>query len=400
MSTNAIDSSQRYTEVARILHWLIAGLIVVNFILHELAEEAVNDAQELALWANHKSVGMTVLMLAVIRLVWRFTHAVPPLPPSMPRWQVLASQVSHFALYGLIFALPMFGWLYSSAESYSVSWFNLFVFPDLVWDNKELAEVFEEGHEIAASIMFYLALLHILAALKHALYDRDGVLSRISSTVSVTLFVIAIVAGVTVLNAQPAAPDAAVEPAAESTPEPAAAEPAAATSVDTTLPAWTIDHARSAIQFTAEQAGAPFTGTWPAWSAEIRFSPDNLAASSAQVEVDVTRAPTGDNDRDSTLGGAEWFDSTNHPSVLFRSIDITADAAGGYTATGMLRIRNREYPVLLTFIHNIVDGEQVLEGKTTLDRLALDLGTGEWADTTQIGQSVELTFKVTGTATT
>jgi cytochrome b561 len=391
---NITAPNATYTEVARILHWLIAGLIVLNYVLHELAEEAVSDAAELALWANHKSVGMTAFMLAVIRLIWRLTHKAPDLPASMSGWQVMVSKITHMVLYTLIFLVPLFGWLYSSASAYSVSWFNLFVFPDLVWDNESLAEVFEECHEIAAKVMFLIASLHILAALKHALLDRDGVFSRMSSVASVSLFVITFGGGILWLNVKPATPAevAATAPVTES------ATPTVSTPVDTTLPLWTIDYDRSSISFTAEQAGAPFTGTWPAWEADIRFDAGNPDASSAQVLVDVTRAATGDDNRDGTLSSPEWFDSTAHPEVRYHTIAINTVEGGGFSATGMLRIRDTEYPVLLAFTHAKEDGRDVILGTAALDRLALNLGTGDWADTAQVGQHVQVKIKVTRTA--
>lgn len=386
----------RYTEVARILHWLIAGLIVLNFILHELAEEAATDAAELALWANHKSVGMTVLMLAVIRLAWRLTHKVPDLPPAMPGWQVLVSKATHMILYALIFIMPLSGWLYSSAETYSVSWFNLFVFPDLVWDNESLAEVMEESHEIASKLLFVLALLHIIAAFKHALFDRDGVLSRMSSVLSVGLFIVAIGGGLALLNVTSSPAPAGVAATAQTPAQVPAVD--SVRPVDTTLPLWTLDYSQSSITFTAEQAGAPFTGTWPAWTAEIRFSPENPAASSAEVHVDVTRPATGDENRDGTMASAEWFDSAAHPEVRYHTIDITPVADGAFSATGMLRIRNSEYPVVLSFSHQRNGATEVITGTAQLDRLALNLGTGDWADTSQVGQAVQVDFKVTRAA--
>ncbi|MBM4204573.1 MAG: hypothetical protein FJ194_10555 [Gammaproteobacteria bacterium] len=391
---NITGTSATYTEVARILHWLIAGLIVLNFVLHELAEEAVSDAAALALWANHKSVGMTVFMLAIIRLIWRLTHKVPELPATMASWQVKVSKVTHFLLYTLIFLVPLFGWLYSSASAYSVSWFNLFVFPDLVSQNESVAEVFEEMHENTAKAMFVLALLHIGAALKHALFDRDGVLSRMSSVVSVGLFVMAVVGGLMWLNVTPSATPAEA-PAETAEPQPQAAiAPATSIPVDTTLPLWAIDYSQSSISFSAEQAGAPFTGTWPTWEGDIRFDPGNPDASTAEVRVDVTRAATGDENRDGTLASAEWFDSTSHPQVRFHTIAIRPEEGGRFSATGMLRIRNAEYPVLLTFNHTLEGGVEMITGTATLDRLALNLGTGDWADTSQVGQYVQVNFKV------
>jgi polyisoprenoid-binding protein YceI len=242
--------------------------------------------------------------------------------------------------------------------------------------------------------MFLIASLHILAALKHALLDRDGVFSRMSSVASVSLFVITFGGGILWLNVKPATPAevAATAPVTES------ATPTVSTPVDTTLPLWTIDYDRSSISFTAEQAGAPFTGTWPAWEADIRFDAGNPDASSAQVLVDVTRAATGDDNRDGTLSSPEWFDSTAHPEVRYHTIAINTVEGGGFSATGMLRIRDTEYPVLLAFTHAKEDGRDVILGTAALDRLALNLGTGDWADTAQVGQHVQVKIKVTRTA--
>ncbi len=391
-------TTPRYHEVARLLHWLIAGLIVLQYVLAEMAEEATSDLQELALMANHKSVGMTVLMLAIVRVIWRFTHTVPPLPATMPRWQVRASSLSHALLYGLIFALPITGWLFSSATAYSVSWFNVFAFPDLIGGSESRADVLEEVHEILANVLFFVALIHILAALKHGLFDRDGVLSRMSSWLSIGLFLVAIAVGILLLavpapSTVPSASGVSVEPATRS---PDQVAPAAPEMIDTTLPLWNIDTSMSYIRFTANQAGAHFTGTWPQWSADIRFDPDNLAASSARVRVDTTSPATGDSERDATLVKPEWFDSSLHPEVIFRSIAIFADETGGYVATGTLRIRNSEHPVRLTFTHKRQDGKDTIAGVVNLDRIELGVGTGEWTDTSWVGQDVKVEFQVAG----
>jgi len=400
-------TTTRYHEVARILHWLIAALIVLQYVLAEMAEDASSDLQELALLANHKSVGMTVFMLAIVRIVWRFTHTVPPLPESMPRWQVRASNLSHVLLYLLIFALPVSGWLFSSATAYSVSWFGIFVFPDLIGGDKSLAEVLEEVHEILAKVLFFVALLHILAALKHGLLNRDGVLSRMSSWLSIGLFLVAIVVGVWQLSVPAPSADkwsSEVETDVEKSVEKEQATrsadhiaPAAPVMIDTSLPPWNIDKRMSYIRFTADQAGAPFTGSWPQWSADVRFEPDDLAASSASVRVDTTSPATGDSERDATLVKPEWFDSSVHPEVIFRTIAISAVDTGGYLATGTLRIRNSEHPIRLTFTHQHLDGKDTITGVVKLDRIELGVGTGEWTDTSWVGQHVKVEFQVTGT---
>ena len=178
---NSANSNSEYTSTAKLLHWLVAGLVVVQFVLANLgerAEDADDLVRELALFANHRSVGITILTLIVIRLLWRWRNPAPRLPETVPRWQVTASRVSHYSLYGILLAMPVSGWLMSSAADVSVTWFNLVQMPDFVAVNHELHETFEEVHKLLAKLLFVIASLHILAALKHGVFDKDGVLQR------------------------------------------------------------------------------------------------------------------------------------------------------------------------------------------------------------------------------
>src|SRR5271166_4560627 len=116
------DSAARYGAMAQLLHWTIAVLILIQFVLFWLEDDLPLGAHKLALIARHKSFGMTVLMLAVVRIVWRLTHRPPPLPAAMSPLQQRAAHAGHAALYVLLFAMPINGWLQSSAKNYSVSW--------------------------------------------------------------------------------------------------------------------------------------------------------------------------------------------------------------------------------------------------------------------------------------
>ena len=118
------------------MHWLIAALIVIQFTLAYLADDLPIGAHKLALLARHKSFGMTVLMLAILRLLWRLGHAPPPLPSGMTPLERRLARGTHMAFYVLLFAMPLTGWLMSSAKSYSVSWFGLFTWPNLIGKNE------------------------------------------------------------------------------------------------------------------------------------------------------------------------------------------------------------------------------------------------------------------------
>jgi len=167
----------RYGSVAQTLHWVIVGLLIVQFTLGKIAADLPNGFDKLVLLARHKSFGITILSLALLRLAWRLLDRPPPLPP-MPGWQATAARISHFSLYTLLFAMPLTGWTMSSASNYPVSWFGLVQLPDLVAPDPALKEGLNEIHVTLSNVLLALASLHVAAALKHQFLDRDGLLYR------------------------------------------------------------------------------------------------------------------------------------------------------------------------------------------------------------------------------
>jgi cytochrome b561 len=117
---------RRYGATAQALHWIVAGLIVTQYVLAKMAAHLPLGARKLALLAEHKSFGMTVLIVAVIRLAWRLKNPPPPLPSGAHHLERFLARVAHVSLYVLLFAMPLSGWLMSSANNYSVSWFGAF----------------------------------------------------------------------------------------------------------------------------------------------------------------------------------------------------------------------------------------------------------------------------------
>jgi cytochrome b561 len=173
----ARNSSLRYGSVAQTLHWVIVGLLIVQVTLGNIADSLPLGLDKLAVLARHKSFGITILGLAVIRLAWRCFNRPPPLPP-MPRWQLLAAHLNHWALYALLFLLPVSGWMMSSASNYPVSWFGLVQLPDLVEPDRDAKEWFHGLHQLFVYALYALVGLHVAAALKHQFVDRDGLLLR------------------------------------------------------------------------------------------------------------------------------------------------------------------------------------------------------------------------------
>ena len=111
--------------------------------------------------------------------------------------------------------------------------------------------------------------------------------------------------------------------------------------------------------------------------------------------MDTATPATGNPDRDATMTGSDWFDSTRYPTATYRSADIRADG-DGYVAEGELTIRDMRYPLSLRFSYSTAHGEHILDGSTSIDRLAIGLGTGDWVDTSWVGQMVPVTFHVIG----
>jgi cytochrome b561 len=173
----ARNSSVRYGWVAQALHWVIVALLVVQVPLGMIAHELPAGLERLVLMSRHKSLGITILALAAVRFAWRWFNRPPPAPP-MPRWQAIASRLNHGALYALLFALPLTGWLSSSAANHPVSWFGLLQLPDFIAPDTGLKEALEETHELLVILLLALTLLHVAAALKHQFIDRDRLLLR------------------------------------------------------------------------------------------------------------------------------------------------------------------------------------------------------------------------------
>jgi cytochrome b561 len=170
--------NERYTSTAISLHWLIALAIGGTFGLGIYMHELPLSPTKLELYSWHKWAGVTIFMLVVVRLAWRLTHPAPPLPAAMPAPLRRAAQGAHWLLYALMFAIPLTGWLMSSAKGFQTVWFGILPLPDLLSKDKALGELLAEVHEALNFTLLALVVLHAGAALKHHFIDRDTVLTR------------------------------------------------------------------------------------------------------------------------------------------------------------------------------------------------------------------------------
>ncbi|MEW9854581.1 cytochrome b [Novosphingobium sp. M1R2S20] len=165
-----------YSSIAIALHWIIAVLIIAN-VIGALAAEGADRQTAGQIMSAHKSIGLTVLVLSLVRLGWRLAHGFPPLPASTPRWDAIVARTTHFAFYFFMIAVPLAGWTMVSAGPRPLEWFGLFGWPKLPV-SEALAGFAHDAHVILAFSTVGLLVLHVAGALKHHLIDRDEVLSR------------------------------------------------------------------------------------------------------------------------------------------------------------------------------------------------------------------------------
>ena len=173
------NTTRSWGSLSKALHWIIVVLIINQWIIAERAAQLPPKSLAVlkALWW-HKSFGITILVLAGIRLAWRWMNPVPDLTAETRPWERVLAKISHVLLYALIFAMPLSGWAMSSAHNYSVSWFGLFQLPNFVSPDHELAERLEDLHGALFITLVVVAALHIAGALKHHFIDRNDVLRR------------------------------------------------------------------------------------------------------------------------------------------------------------------------------------------------------------------------------
>jgi cytochrome b561 len=175
-----IGVRQRFTPLQRLLHWVMAACILAMLFIGVGMVSTVMP-KYLSLVAIHKSLGIAVLVLALIRLGVRLRYGAPPLPVDLPEPMRLAAHLSHYAFYALMIAMPLLGWAMLSAAAYPVVVFGGLYLPAIVPQSDSLHTWLWNAHFYLAFAFFALVLMHVAAALFHALVRRDGVFEAMAS---------------------------------------------------------------------------------------------------------------------------------------------------------------------------------------------------------------------------
>lgn len=172
------NTTVAWGSLSKALHWLIVLLIINQWVIILRAHNMPRGPALIETLAWHKSFGITILALAIVRLAWRLVNPTPELTTVTRPWERQLARITHFLLYALLFAVPLTGWMMSSARNFPVSWFKLVQLPDLVSPSQSAYELLHSLHEGLNLALVAVALLHVAGALKHHFIDRNDVLKR------------------------------------------------------------------------------------------------------------------------------------------------------------------------------------------------------------------------------
>ncbi|MDI1284057.1 MAG: cytochrome b/b6 domain-containing protein [Reyranella sp.] len=167
-----------YHAVAKTLHWLTAAAVLALLGVGLWMTGLPISLLKLQVYNWHKWIGLAVLALTVLRLLWRWWHPPPALPDTVTRWERALAPIGHWALLLLLLAMPLSGWLMSSAAGVSVAWFGVLPLPDLIPRNEDLFEALRTAHFVLSRALIVVVALHVAAVLYHDVLRRDGIFRR------------------------------------------------------------------------------------------------------------------------------------------------------------------------------------------------------------------------------
>lgn len=400
-----------YSLIARIIHWLTALIILGLLVVGTCMTTMDMSEQKLQFYNFHKSFGLLVLALAFVRIAWHLIKKKPKSLPTHKKWEKILSHAVHGFLYLLLIAIPISGWVMSSAGDFNIKFFSLNM-PDIVSKDENLFKLFHEVHEILAWVLLGLLVLHIAGALKHHVIDRDETLERMTwrrigmVPVTVLVFLLAGVYGYVVFeeglkkfgeqNNAVKTPIAGTSQAEETK-----NNENVAVSVDG-VPQWEIDSGKSNLNFQATQYGQTFDGSFD-FNGAIYFDPALLDKSKVKIEIDIASIKTGSEDRDSQARSEDWFNVTTYPKAVFEAEEFTTgDRVNSYEARGTLSLRGVTMPIILPFTLVISDNDQghrVANMSAILDlsRLDFGVGQGQWQKTDAISDKVTINASLLAT---
>ncbi len=366
-----------YTSAAKALHWIVALLIFVQFPLAWVMD-GFTGLLKFQAFNFHKSLGITVLALMVLRLIWRVLNLVPELPAVMPERQRKAAHALHGLFYLTIFLMALAGWAMISASDKPSVLFQLTPFPLLPWlsglpagGKKAYLELFESAHAFLGYVLLVLVALHLTGALYHGIILKDGILSTMAPRfrrrpVELSIAFLLFAFGALSLGA---------------TGKALASE-------------WSVKPEESQIAFEATGGGYTSKGTFAQYRTEIEFDPDLPEEASVTVLLDMDSAATGTADADRMLKSADFFNPAQIPTAQFVARGAKPSGNGRYILNGRLTLKGVTKPIALPFLIDIKSGTARVSAETKINRLDFGVGPQSLAGLA-IDNDVKLTLDLT-----
>ena len=400
------QESDSYGFVLKFIHWttalLIMGLLFVGLYMADLPLSET----KLKIYMLHKSFGLLVLALVVVRVFTKFLSPKVRSLDTHQAWEKFLAKLTHIFLYFALFAMPLSGWIMSSAGEFPVSFFGIPV-PPLTAKNKELFDLCREFHEVLATILIAIVALHLAGALKHHVIDRDRTMMRMMNSKNYNfagglavglLFALLLGANILFVAAKELSEDEEDEHRAPAVVQASVESPGL---LEQAVPAenqWSIVKEDSRLGFEATEYGQSFNGTFD-FGGRIVFDPGQLDHSLADISIDIASIKTGSDDRDAQAKSDEWFDVKSFPVAHFVTEKFESSGANQYTVSGKLTIRDVTLPVSFPFTLMIEDKddderEANMTAELTLNRLDFGVGSGQWKNTETIGNPVKLSIAV------
>ncbi|WP_137678939.1 cytochrome b/b6 domain-containing protein [Aurantiacibacter suaedae] len=437
-------AQQRYSGGAILLHWLLALLLAGEL---ALGFTMPRDASGFELYQLHKSIGITILVLSLMRLGWRLTHKRPPkIEGGITGF--LASAV-HVGFYVLMIGVPLTGWAIVSTSAISVPTmiFGVVPWPHLPLD-AGMNHTFEDAHEILAKVGIGLFVLHVVGALRHHFLMRDSLLGRMApggaaaATLGLMVAVIALWAAVyfglgggaghdheheheheedtrqeqdvtlppdgsqaegrVALDAESAAEQEPTEDqAAEGAEEPGDDEVATEdepeakeTQASGPPPSWTIQPGGT-LRFNVDNGGMALNGSFSRWSGTIAMDPEAPESARIAIEIDLASATLGDGTQDAMLKGPDFLGAGANPTATWRSTSVRRVSGNRYTADGTLRLKGVSRPQRIAFTLSGSGARRSVSGTAAIDRKAFSVGTGDAAEGVAPTVNVSFAFDAT-----
>ncbi|MFC4352827.1 cytochrome b/b6 domain-containing protein [Fodinicurvata halophila] len=354
---------QRYHFVQRGLHWLLALVLVGQGIFGLYMVTMENSPQKIEFYNLHKSVGLTILVLVLLRLIWRWRHPAPPLPAHMPQWERLAARTSHALLYILMLAMPATGLIIGFASGLPTVIYGLFNLPSPIPANEDLMHSMSAVHFYLAAALLLVVLVHAAAALRHHFVLKDDVLRRMLPLLAGGLLATGLLL------------------------------PGDAQATE-----WQTDYEESRLTFIGSQSGDEFEGEFEDFTADIVFDPETLEDSRVEVLIETASVNSGSSQRDNSIRDEGLLDVESYPEASFVADTFWETGEGQYEAEGELTLRETTREVTLPFTLEI-EGEGPerqarAEGELTINRLDYGVGQGQWEDTSQVGAEIIIRFVI------